>query len=225
MVKLPKAIIKKFGITKRAWAEFRKQKGGESPAKRAKGSRKKSHVKSRPALAAKEGGSKMAKRKKKIRHAAKRAGHAVRRGAKRVGAALNTRPGQVVTMAVTAAAGGVVSSMVVNKAPMIKDQSKMVKSLLQSGIGMAAIFLLRNKHAKSLGAGAVIAGVMSLVKETLKVDPLAGPAAGAARLSPAEMSRLTGGALGMPIGERAMSMPIAGQMSGSPGFNRGGFGT
>lgn len=146
---------------------------------------------------------------------------AVRRAARRVGAAMDTRPGKVVTMAVVATGGAVASSFVVNKTPLLKDQNRTVKALLQGGLGLAAIFFVRNRHVKALGAGAVIAAAMGAAKELLKVEPLAGPG-GRRTLTPSEMARITGG----------MNMPLPGGMNapmstapGNAGFNRGGFGS
>lgn len=225
MVKLPKSIIKKFGITKRAWAEFRKTRGSKvsRPAKRAKrAKRRKSSavtVESKsgghPAKH-KHGGTKMAKRRKKsVRHRARRAG-------RRFGAAMGTKPGQVVVAAVTAAAGGVATSMIVNKAPVLKDQGRAAKALIQGGIGLAAILFIRNKHVKSLGAGAVIAAAMGVAREFLKVEPLAGPSAGSRTLTPSEMARVTGG-MNMPL-PGGMNAPL-GSAPANSGFGRGGFGS
>lgn len=140
---------------------------------------------------------------------------------RKVKAGMETRPGKVATMAVVATAGAVGSSFIVNKTPVIKDQGRTVKALLQGGVGLAAIFFVRNRHIKALGAGAVIAGVMGAAKELLKVEPLAGPG-GRRVLSPSEMQRITGG----------MSMPLPGGMNAplstapsNAGFNRGGFGS
>lgn len=158
----------------------------------------------------------MAKRRKKsVRGRARRAVRRVRVG-------METRPGKVVTMAVTAAAGGVFSSLVVNNAPMIKDQNSAIKSAVQGGLGLAAIMFVRNRHVKSLGAGAVVAAVMGAAKSLLKVEPLAGPSAGRRVLSPSEMARITGGQMSIPYPQ--MNVPLA-TAPGNAGFNRGGFGS
>lgn len=158
----------------------------------------------------------MAKRK---RHT----GRAVHHARRKVGAAMDTRPGKVITMAVTAAAGGIASSLIVNKAPVIKDQGRTVKALLQGGLGMAAVMFVRNRHVKSLGAGAVIAAVMGAAKELFKMEPLAGPSAGSRTLSPSEMMRLTGGQMNIPL-PGGMNAPL-GNATTNAGFNRTGFGS
>ncbi len=158
----------------------------------------------------------MAKRRKRtVKHRARRAG-------RRIGVAMESRPGKVVLMAMTAAAGGVASSFIVNKTPVIKDQGRTAKSLIQGGLGLAAILFVRNRHVKSLGAGAVIASVMGAVKEVLKVDPLAGPSAGSRTLTPSEMARITGGQMNIPL--PGMNAPL-GAAPGNSGFNRSGFGS
>jgi len=158
----------------------------------------------------------MAKRRKSIRGRARRAG-------RRLGVAMETKPGKVVAMAVTAAAGGVASSFIVNKTPIIKDQGRAAKSLIQGGIGLMAILFVRNRHVKSLGAGAVIAAAMGAAKELLKVEPLAGPSAGSRTLTPSEMARLTSGQMNIPL-PGSMGVPMTGAPANA-GFNRSGFGS
>lgn len=159
----------------------------------------------------------MAKRKKRsIRGRARRAG-------RRVKVAMETRPGKVATMAVTAAAGAVASSLIVNKTPVIRDQGRAAKALLQGGVGLAAILFVRNRHIKSLGAGAVIASVMGAAREFLKVEPLAGPSAGSRMLSPSEMRALTSGQMAMPY-PGSMNAPLE-TAPGNAGFGRAGFGS
>jgi len=221
MVKLPKSIIAKYGITKKAWQVFRGKKGKSKPKKHtahARPKRRKAHKKTRvPTGEHQERGEKqMAKKRRKgFRSRARRVGRRIRQG-------VSTRPGQLMMMAVEAAAGGVVTSMVANKAPIIKDQSKMIKAVAQSALGFAAITFIRNRHVKSLGAGAVIAGVMSLAQDLFKVSPLAGPSAGSRTLRPSEMARLTNGSMGMPL--PGMGAPLA-TAPGNAGFGRGGFGS
>lgn len=145
-----------------------------------------------------------------------------RRAVRRVRVGMETRPGKVITMAVEAAAGGVVSSLVVNKAPIIKDQGRAVKSLAQAALGLGAIMFIRNRHAKSLGAGAVIAAAMGAAKEFLKVEPLAGPSAGSRTLTPSEMARITGGQMNIPLPR--MGAPLS-SAPANAGFGRTGFGS
>jgi hypothetical protein len=220
---LPKRFAK-MGF-KKGWAAFR---AGGGASKRTKAKKHTRHARPKRARAAKKtrkptgthqekGVTKMAKRRRKsVRGRARRA-------VRRVRAGMETRPGKVVTMALSAAAGGILTSLAVNNAPVIKDQSSTVKSVAQGALGIAAIMFVRNKHVKSLGAGAVIAAVMGAAKSMLKVEPLAGPSAGRRVLSPSEMNRITGGQMNIPLPGR-MGVPLA-SAPGNAGFNRGGFGS
>lgn len=223
MAGLPKRFAK-MGF-KKGWAAFRAGGGARKKAKakkhtrhaRPKRARKAAKKTRKPTGEHQEKGVQMAKRRRKsVRGRARRA-------VRRVRAGMETRPGKVVTMALSAAAGGILTSLAVNNAPVIKDQSSMVKSGAQGALGLAAIMFVRNKHVKSLGAGAIIAGVMGLAKSMLKVEPLAGPSAGRRVLSPSEMSRITGGQMNIPLPGR-MGVPLA-SAPGNAGFNRGGFGS
>jgi hypothetical protein len=209
MVKLPKSIIAKYGITKKAWAVFRKSRGKKQKKTAHRAAPKKSGKHTRKTTT--NGGKKMPKRRKHIRHSVRRAG-------RRIKSAMSGKPMAMVTMAATAAAGGVVSQMVMDKTPGIKTQSAGVKTMIQGGIGLAAIFFSRNRHIKSLGAGAVIAAAMSAAKSVM-----AGPSAGSRRLTPTEMARITGGQMNIPL-PGTMGVPMA-SAPGNAGFNRGGFGS
>lgn len=193
-VKLPKSIIKKFGISKRAWAEYRKQTG-KKPGAKTRGAAPKSE------------GEKMATKKKTRKRGRVRA--RARAVTRRASKALATRPGQVVVAAGTAAAGGVASSLIVNYTPVLKDQGKLTKALLQGGLGMLGIFFLKNRFAKALGAGAVIASGFTLTKELLKVNPLAGPG-DKATLTPDQMRSLVNGQarLNSPVSDMRLGAPV-----------------
>lgn len=199
MAGLPKKYFKMFpGNLKKGWAAFRAERG---VPKKKTGKKKKTHA---TASVAKHGGGKMAKAKKKIHHAAKGA-------ARRFKAAAGTRPGQVLIMAGTAAAGGVATSFAINNIPKVKELSAMNKSLIQGGLGVAAImFGGKRKWVKGLGAGSVIAAVFGLSKSVLNLNPLAGPGAGSPTLSPSQMARLTG--MNVPANVR-MNLPARVQMN------------
>jgi len=223
MAGLPKRFAK-MGF-KKGWAAFRATMGGGR--KKAKAKKHTRHARPKRARAAKrnrkptgehqeKGVTKMAKRRKRsVRGRARRAVRRMRTG-------MESRPGKILTMAVSAAAGGVLTSLAVNNAPMIKDQNSTVKSAVQGAIGVGAIMFVRNRHVKSLGAGAVIAAVMGIAKSMLKVEPLAGPSAGRRTLSPSELNRITGGQMNIPLPR--MNVPLA-SAPGNAGFNRGGFGS
>lgn len=146
-----------------------------------------------------------------------------RRAARRVRVGMETRPGKLLTVAAEATAGAVASSFIVNKAPVIRDQGRGVKSMAQAGVGLAAVMFVRNRHVKSLGAGAVIAALMGMAKEFLKVEPLAGPSAGSRTLSPSEMARITRGQMNMPL-PGSMNAPLS-TAPMNAGFGRSGFGS
>jgi hypothetical protein len=228
MAGLPKSIIKKYGMTKKAWAVFRGKGGGKKAAKRRRAKPKKHTARARPKRArakrtrtpageTQHGGKKMAKRRKGIRRRARRA-------FRRVSVAMESRPGKVLTMAVMAAAGGVGTSVIVNNAPVLKDQGKTVKSAIQGGLGLAAILFVKNRQVKSLGAGAVIAGVMGLAKDLFKVEPLAGPSAGSVTLTPSEMAQITRGqTMAIPLPSGRMGVPMS-TAPANAGWGKGGFG-
>lgn len=200
---LPKWIIKKYGITKKAWAVFRsgaKSTGGTKKSKKSGGHSGSTNK-----------GGKMAKARKSA--------------GKKLKAAMATRPGKVVMFAATAAAGGVGSALVVNKTPMLRDWPANGKAATQVGIGIGGIFLGRRKFRimQPLGVGAVVFGIGALVKSLLKLDPMAGPSNNRPVLTREEMARLTGGngRMGIP-GNVRMGKPAnvaMGGMGGGSGWN------
>lgn len=162
----------------------------------------------------------MAKRRK----SRKSRRHTVRRAVRRARVAMGGTTGKILITSGEVAAGAVVSSMVVNRGPIIKDQGKMVKSGVQAVMGILAIRFFRNPHLKAVGAGAVVSAVMGLAKDILKVEPLAGPG-GSRSLSPGDLAALSRG-LGIPIEQ--MGIPLQNGMSGSvamtaPTGFKGGF--
>lgn len=208
---LTRALIKKHkGDLKAAWADLRRGKAT-----------RKAVVKSKPAESGK--GPKMAKRKK-AKAAVKRAGHAVKR-------AVNTKPGQMLVAAAMAAGGGVASSFILNKTPMLKDLNKGAKAGAQIAIGIAGAYLFKNKFLKAASAGAVIAGVFSGVKAFTGLEPLAGDSG--KKLSPFELLNLTkqlNGGMSRPVnyGGPSLSRPVnyTGAMSrpSMPSLNTGSWG-
>lgn len=195
MAGLPKSYFKRFpGNMKAAWKAFKKERGqgGSAPKhhKRAKAKKNRAptrHPNTEVVMAKKKGRKRAA-----VKHAARRVGHKVR-------AAAETRPGKLLIMAGTAAASGVATSYAINHIPKVKDMDATVKSGIQGALGLAAIFLGKKKWIKSVGAGAVIAGVMGLTKSVLKLDPLAGPGAGKMTLPPDVLAKLIrNGSMSMP---------------------------
>src|SRR5690606_13280689 len=130
-MRLPKSIIKKYGVTKKAWAGFRSMKGGKKPTKAR-----------RVVVRSKKEDKPMARKKRSVRRA-------VRRVARRVGVAASTKPGQVVVGAMEAAAGAVVTSVAVNKLPVVKDQTRLAQAGAHGGLGHATVHLLSKRHVKA----------------------------------------------------------------------------
>ena len=194
---LTKALMKKHrGNLKAAWAELRGTKKTKSKA------RKVTVTQSKPAQSGK--GPKMAKRKKRIKSAIKRAHSGVKHAAA-------TKPGQMLVAAAMAAVGGVATSFVLNKTPMLKDLNKGAKAGAQIAMGVAGAFLLKNKMLKAASAGAVVAGVFSAVKAFTGLEPLAGDSS--RKLSPFELLQMTkqlNGGMSRPVSYgAALNRPVS----------------
>lgn len=155
------------------------------------------------------------KRKKGTRRAAVK--RVAKRAYGRARAGLDTRPGKVLVAAGMAAAGGVATSYAINHIPKVKDFSQNVKSGVQLAAGVAAIMFGKKRWIKSLGAGAVVAGVFSVVKSVSGINPLAGPSAGMPTLPPSQFRKLVN--MGAPANSVRMGDPARVVMRGnSKGF-------
>jgi len=222
MVKLPKSIIAKYGITKKAWQVFRgKKKSGGKPKKHHRHARPKRahHKRTRKATGETQerGVVTMSKRRKRsVRHRVRRAGRRIKTG-------METRPGKILMAAGEGAVGGILSSLAVNKLPVISGQSRMIKGAVQVAAGVGAVMFIRNRHVKAAGAGSLLVGLLSIAKDLLKIDPLAGPSMGSRTLTPSEMQRLTRGQMGIPL-PGAMGVPMS-TAPANAGFGRTGFGS
>lgn len=208
-MKLPKSYIKRFGgITKAAWAAFRKEKGGNKPQKK---------VSSQSAPKGAKGGS-MAKKKGTKRAKAKALAAS---GYRRARAAAESKPGKVVIATAEAGGGAIVLSQIANRAPFISTLNRPAKALVLGGVGIGGLVLLRKyKHARMIvGAGGILAAMLTLAKEYMKVEPMAGN--GGRALTPTEFQALRSGQMNMPLAAR-MNMP-ASQAPVNAGFG-GGFG-
>lgn len=233
-MKLPASFIKKYGLTKRAWAEFRKSKGGAkraAPKKHHKKKRRVSHeaAAKKPGRSSGQHGGKMAKKKRRVGRKAK---VAVRRAGRRAKAAMGSRPGQILMMAGTATAGALGTSMAINAVfnniDSLKTKSAGWKSGAQFALGLLGVYFGKKRWIKNLGAGAVLGGVLGGVKSVTGVDPLAGPSAGRPTISPEQLRRLiaSGGRMNIPANVRTMNMPANVTMRGPiiPGNRSKGFG-
>lgn len=208
-MKLPKSYIKRFGgITKAAWAAFKREKGSKSPQKK---------VSSSGAQGAK-GGS-MAKKKGSKRAKARAV---VAAGYRRAKSAAESEPGKVIIATAEAGGGAIILSQIVNRAPVISTMNRPAKILVLTGAGLGSLYLLRKyKHARMIfGAGGILAALLTAAKEYGKVDALAGNSG--RPLTPTEFERLRSGQLGMPLPGR-MNMPLS-QAPANTGFT-GGFGS
>jgi hypothetical protein len=189
---LPKKYWKKYpGNLKKAWAAFR------ADSKTKKSSRKKIVSKKRTITT--KGAATMPKKKRNYKAAAKKAAAKIRYRTKEV------KPVQMLIRALIAAAGGITTSVAVNKAPFVKGLDPKLKSGAQMAAGLAALYLLPKKFdfLKYLGVGAFTAGTFGLVQKISQLEVLAGDAElseqeiqallSAGYLSgPAEMGRLSG---------------------------------
>lgn len=216
---LPKGYIKKYGGLKAAWAAYKKQ-GKTTPKKARKKSTKRVYRLAKKvtiqtnAIKPAKGTSIM---KRKAKHKAKKVYHKAK-------AMVHSRPGQVIMNAGIATAGGVATSMVLNFIPGVKDMDKGIKSGLQLALGLAGVFLVKNKMVQALSSGVVIAGAFGLSKKYLNLDPLA---SGGRRMTSAEIRELTSmlpglsGRMGIPASVRPGSMGIPAQVlsGGSRGFS------
>lgn len=209
---LPKSFIKKFGVTKKAWAEFRKSRKGSGSSRKEE-----------------KGAASMPKKKKATGTPRKRRVRAAARVARRkVGAAMDTRPGKVVLFAAEAAGGAIISTQIVNRAPIVKGYGGGAKALIQAGLGLGGLVLFRrNRHLRAASAGAIIASMLTGAKTVLKLEPLSGPGPGARTLSPAQMRQIS--SMGMPVnypGKLGMPVDYPGRLGDpyAPALDAGGTG-
>lgn len=220
MAGLPKSYFKRFpGDLKRAWAVYRSEHGGGKKT-RAKKPKRHSVAKASGQPARKHGGTKMAKKKKKgSRRASVR--KTVRRARRRVGVAIaSNKPVALLIGAGIAAGGAVGTSYAINNLPKVKDLSAGWKAATQIGLGFGAIFFGKFKLVKALGAGSVVAGMMGGVKALTGINPMAGPSAGTATLSPSQMRQLINqGGMNAPVSRIRMNQPAPVRMHGA--FNQG----
>lgn len=218
MAGLPKSYFKRFpGNLKRAWAAYRSEHGG------AKKKRRSVRASGKPAR--KHGGEKMAKKKKRTGTRRRSVRHTARRARRRVGVAMASRPAQILVGAVVATGGAVGTSYAINNIPKVKDWTPGSKASAQIALGLLAIFcpklpLLPQKFVRPAGAGAVVAGVMGLVKNFTGINPMAGPSSGGMTLSPSQMRQvISQGGMNAPVRSLRMNAPAPVRMHGS--FNGG----
>lgn len=209
MAGLPASIMKRHpGNLKAAWAEYRRSKGGKKKATK-KAAKKRKSGKKKTAQVAKEtkSGGTVKRKKTKNRTTSDRP----RKARRVVASAISSRPVQMIMDLGFIGAGAAGTSVIVNKAPVIRDQSGMVKVLSQAGLGLALVaFARRYPMLRKLGGGALVAAFLSAIRNTTGVDPLAGSGR---RLSADEIARLRR-ALGAPVSyQRSLGAPVNYQRS------------
>jgi hypothetical protein len=113
------------------------------------------------------------------------------------------------TLVAVPAIGGV---WAVNQIPWVKDQKSWAKALVQGGIGIAGLTLMKSAMAKKLSSGIIAGGVMQLI---LPYVPNIKFGAGR-RFTPAELASLQ--TMGRPVGipNNGMGKPVTvpGAMAG-----------
>lgn len=201
---LPKSYFKRFpGDLKAAWAAYRRDSGKSKSDSSAK---KKTKSKGAAVATAKNKAKKAYSKAKKI---------------------ASTKPVQLALQAGLATVGGVATSTILNKTPVIRDMDKGIKSGAQLVLGLGGIFFFKNRFLQSLSAGSLVAGVFGLSKNYLKLDPLA---SGGRRMTDAEVQQiqrmipqLRNQSMGMPADvsgrNRGMGMPSEVLAGGSRGWS------
>ena len=141
---LPKKYAK-LGF-KKGWIAYRK-------AKRARGT----------TTTKKKVGTKMATAKKTVRKTVTGAAQKI----KYVTRKQKMTPVELMIFSLIAAGGGIISSMIVNFVPFIKDMKPIMKSLSQMGVGVAGIVFIPKKadFLKPFFGGAGIAGTFGLIQK------------------------------------------------------------
>jgi len=198
-MKLPKKYIKKYGISAKAWREYKKTLKGRTKAKRSRATVKRT-VKRKTAAVKKKRSNlknniiiygKTKTTKKRTTTMAKR-----RKTSKKMGKARRRRAGFMNQRTVSAivkggmTAVGVITGLVaVNKLPWVKDQQPWIKAASQIALGIAGLTLVKQPMGKQVAAGIVTSGALSFILPMLPE----GVMAGARRLSPTELNALRTG--------------------------------
>jgi len=193
MAGLPSSIMKRHpGNLKAAWAEFRRKGGGKkkrASGKKSPAKKKRKAKKSSPAKSKSNSGGSVSKKKKS-------SGKRRAKARRMVGAAVSSRPVKMLGDLVAIGGGAVITSMGVNKLPVIRDQSGTVKALTQAGFGALLLYFFRRQPMlQKAGGGAIVAAFLSSIRNVTGIDPLAGSGR---RLTSEEVARLRK-ALGAPV--------------------------
>jgi len=164
MAGLPKSYIKKYGISARAWREYRKAKrktkkrGGGKVAKR-KTTRRKSTRRAAP------------RRKASRRRTYRSRARAVTRRARTTMRGVMSKSTQAAIKTGIGVAGAAGSAMLLNSLPM--DARTKAWSQLALGVGLIALTPKRAMNMKLAGSGAALVGAMAVMRTAgLPIPPL-----------------------------------------------------
>lgn len=155
-MKLPKKYIKKYGLTKKAWAEFKKarKKVGRKIKRVVKKVTKKRKV-------LKKGHNPTYK--KGVRKVAKKRKTASKYPRRRRATLLTNRTMNAVVNGGIIGGTAIGSTWIVNMIPMIKDQASWVKALAQAGIGVMGLTFSRDLMVKKAFSGFIAGGAITLI--------------------------------------------------------------
>lgn len=163
--KLPKKYIKKYGISAKAWREYRK--GSLSGAAKKSTKKKKAAPKRKVKVTRKTitksvrtGASTMARKKRKY---TKRKKRTRRLGASRKMRLLSPKTFNAITDGFLVGGGAVGSTFALNMTPFVKDQKAWIKALIQAGVGVLGMGIFNNAYAKKLFAGSVAGAAISMI--------------------------------------------------------------
>ena len=163
-------IMKKYmklakGNFKKAWKlqKAAKKGGATKKATKKKTTKKKTTKK-------KTGGSKMAKAKSTMKKAAQAIRYKFRNK--------KLEPVDLLIRTLIGAGGGMTTSFIINKTPMVKNWNPFIKSFVQMGLGVGSVLLMPKKWdlPRYLGVGSFTAGTYGLVRKITKQEVLAGDA-------------------------------------------------
>lgn len=200
--KLPTKYIKKYGISAKAWKEYRKGSLSGSSAVKKKKVIKRKVTKKRLIKSVTTGAVQMAKRKRK---------YTKRRKTRRLGSpgrSMRLIKGNTVNAIVDGflvGGGAVGTTFAMNMIPFVKDQKAWIKALIQAGIGSVGIGLFKDKYVKKLMAGAVAGAAISLI---IPFMPDSFKFSGGRDFTEAELEEIQSMGVPVSITDRSMSGPV-----------------
>ena len=165
--KLPKRYIKKYGISAKAWREYRKGtlSGGAKKKKKAvkkkavKKAVRKTTTKKRTLTKSVRGNIMAKKRTYKKRKKSK----SKRVGAPRAMRLISGKTVNAITDGVLVGGGAVGSTFALNMIPFVKEQNAWIKAAIQAGVGVLGMGMFKNAYVKKLMAGSVAGAAISMI--------------------------------------------------------------